>query len=610
MSALGRVVRAALVGSAVFLGFLYLARGAPEVFEATGQFSVDPPPADAAAAARTIERAVFDAGMLVRLAEVAKARGATAGLEVAAGIRIEPGDGGHFRASCQSEDPRIARSLCDIVLTAAVNLAPRELAATSEAQRHLVSRTELAVGVLREHPELAAGDPATAPSPDVVAHWTRAAADVRTADTDARAIAAKLGARISAPPSTSVPVVAIGTTLVTLGALGAGFAALATLFLELGFARAPAGLEPEYGAGGPGPISSWPPSSRSPRSGPSSFPPPPRTPAPSRPPAPSNLPGPFAPSPSAPPANGAPSPSARPAPTTILPRPPASPAADSAEAAVSYASTSLDSEQQPAPFVPAPRTTQMLGSPARLSSNPPPSSGGARTGPGAPTTRYSFVSTPPPVGGAPVQPHDASPDWQPDPELDPAPCRPLCRELFAFGVEHCFVIGITAVRGLERDKSEFAASLALALAATGHARVLLVDSNFEGPVQHRLMRAEMPPGTTFSRQLQEHMTRTGDDHWSVLRCKKSLHVLSDGPDATPGLILSRTFEECVRALRAYYDFIVMDGPSGGAESECRAFDGVIDGLIVVCTEETRKAIPATSRFFSTKRFSKAIRATR
>jgi Mrp family chromosome partitioning ATPase len=203
-----------------------------------------------------------------------------------------------------------------------------------------------------------------------------------------------------------------------------------------------------------------------------------------------------------------------------------------------------------------------------------------------------------------------SPDWSPDAHLDPAPCRPLTRELFAFGVEHCFVIGVTAVPTLDRDKSEFAGSLALALSATGHARVLLVEGDLDRPTQHQLMRAEMPAGQSFSRQLQAHMTRRAGEHWSVLRCTKSLHLLVDEPERTPGLILSRTFEECLRALRAYYDFIVVDGPPGSRESECRALDGVIDGLIVVCTEETRAAIPETSRFFTTKRFSKAIRATR
>lgn len=603
-------------------GFVFLAQRAHDAFEASGEFFVDPAPQDAAVAARAIERAVFDPATLARLAEVARIRGgATAGLEVASGISIEPGEGGSFRATCRASSPEAARSLCEVVLTRAVAQAPQALDASSGMKQALVTRTERAAAVLRAHPELAAST-APAPSAELVARWTQAAADVRAAHAEARGAAGKLAAKLGAATGEATSVTAMRDTLLRWGALGAAFAALATFLLELGFGRSPAALGPRLSPA-TGPVSSWPPPAQQ-RVEPSSSPPPRASsppPASSYPPASPLPPPPRAPLPLVAAPVAAPSATpigslatarqpaeARKEPTTILPRPP-EPGAPS-QGPVTYSSSSLDGEAQPAPFVPAPRTTQMLGSPAGLSSNPPPPSGGAKLKPGAPTTRYSFVSTPPPVGGAPVRPHDAGPDWKPDPELDPAPCRPLCRELFAFGVEHCFVIGVTAVRGLERDKSEFAASLALALAATGHARVLLVDANFDAPAQHRLMHAEMPPGTSFSRQLQAHMARQGDDHWNVLRCTKSLHVLADGESASPGLILSRTFEECIRALRAYYDFIVLDGPSGGAESECRALDGVIDGLIVVCTEETRAAIPNTSRFFSTKRFSKAIRATR
>ncbi len=293
-------------------------------------------------------------------------------------------------------------------------------------------------------------------------------------------------------------------------------------------------------------------------------------------------------------------------PSTMLP--PAKSSDSGFHATVTYDATNLDARHRER-GVPVTRTTQMLGSPLSPEAQPVSRPSG-RVRQGSATTRYSFVSTPPPAGGEPVRPHDVGPDWSPDPSIDPAPCRPLCRELFAFGVEHCFVVGVTAVPGLDRDKAEFSAALALALSATGHARVLLVEGDLDAPQQHTFMRAEMPEGESFSRQLQAHMTRQAGEHWSVLRCTKSLHVLVDGEEHTPGLILSRTFEECVRALRAYYDFIVLDGPTGARESECRALDGVIDGLIVVCTEETRATIPETSRYFTTKRFSKAIRATR
>jgi len=300
-------------------------------------------------------------------------------------------------------------------------------------------------------------------------------------------------------------------------------------------------------------------------------------------------------------------------PNTILP-PPSAPAHSgssasraAAQRAVMYEQSNLDGRLV-VPHVAPSRTTQVLGSPT--ATEPPGSSQAFRSSSGSQATRYSFVTTPPPVGGEPVKPYDVAPDWRPDPRLDPAPCRELCRELYAFGVEHCFVMGITSVPNLANEKSEFAGSVSLALAANGHARVLLVDASFDRPMQHELMRVDMPPGESFSRQIQGRMLGRIGEHWSVLRCSKGLHLLVDASDHVPGLILSRSFETCIRALRTYYDFVVIDGPTGAQEAECRALDGVIDGLVVVCTEDTRASIPGTSRHFTMKRFSKAIRAIR
>lgn len=262
--------------------------------------------------------------------------------------------------------------------------------------------------------------------------------------------------------------------------------------------------------------------------------------------------------------------------------------------------------------MPVRRTTQMLGSPVpprvdRMTSSVPPGSRTLIQGPSS--SRYSFVTTPPPVGGVPVKPHEVGSDWKPDPKLNPGPCRALSRELFAFGVEQCLTIGVSCIPGLDAERSELAASIALALAETGHARVLLLDANFDAPVQHRLMQVEMPPERSLSRQLQSQFMGQAADHWSVLRCRKSLHLLVDGDEHTPGLILTRAFEACVRSLRAYYDFIVIDGPSGVHDPECRALDGVADGLMIACTESRRAEVPKTSQLFTSKRFFKAIRVS-
>jgi Mrp family chromosome partitioning ATPase len=264
-------------------------------------------------------------------------------------------------------------------------------------------------------------------------------------------------------------------------------------------------------------------------------------------------------------------------------------------------------------FGPKRRTTQILGSPIapRAAQRSASSGSFSQTAvQGSFSTRYSFVTTPPPPGGVPVEPHDIDPDWKAPARLDPTPCRPLAREIFAFGIDHCFTVGVTSVPGLDEEKSEFAASLALALAHGGHARVLLVESDFDRPALHRMLELAMPAGRNLSRQLQTHMMGQTEDAYGVLRCSKSLHALLDGTEHTPGLILSRAYETCLRGLHAYYDFIVLDGPPGNREAECRAFDAVADGLIVVCTEELKHQVAPTSKLFTQKRFSRAIRVTK
>lgn len=620
-------------GFAVVAGFCVVSLREPAAFEARGEFSVEAVPGAlhlAGDSAPIIERAVLDPPFLERLAQAGGAAAdATEGLSLAARIRIESLGGGRYRTTCQDGSAPRARKLCELVLEAAVNRSPVALSNVEATRSKARASTEALVSLMRQHPELVASAPPGGPSAEALQKLSSAVAVVTTARAEATSATKKLGAaRVVSAVSDPVPLGRARTALFQWAGIGAALAAFVALLTELWLRRGArlAYAGPTLPQPGPFGVPRSSPPSQPPRA-PETPVPPPRTPLPPVPTTPlpprsaAQMPNvPRTPLPSAPPpappsapevtVTGGRPPEAAREPTTILPPPEQQPAKAPSHAPVTYESSNLDARQR-VPIVQASRTTQMLGSPTAppggVHSSVPPS---LRVKPGSATTRYSFVSTPPPAGGEPVRPHDVGPDWKPDPELDPAPCRPLCRELFAFGVEHCFVIGVTAVPDLDHDKSEFAASLALALSATGHARVLLVDADLDRPAQHRVMRAEMPPGATFSRQIQAHMTRQGDEYWSVLRCTKSLHVLVDGPDPSPGLVMSRTFEECVRALRAYYDFIVVDGPPGSRESECRALDGVIDGLIVVCTEATRAAIPETSRYFTTKRFSKAIRATR
>jgi Mrp family chromosome partitioning ATPase len=261
----------------------------------------------------------------------------------------------------------------------------------------------------------------------------------------------------------------------------------------------------------------------------------------------------------------------------------------------------------PVAVIPVTRTTKILGS-IRPSGAPPASQ--RHAGPAAfaqlVQRGMGFVSTAA-SGGTLLKTEDLPESWQPASAVDPAPARAFCRELFGLGVQHCFIVGVTCVPGAPREKSTFAAALALALSASGNARVLLVDADFDGPAQQSLMCAAMPAGASFSQQIQSRTTRQSADPLCVLRTPRSLQLLLDGPYTASGLILSRTFEDCLRSLRPHYDFIVVDGPPGTREPECHALDGVIDGLFVVWSDGHHEQVPEVSRFFTTKPFSKAVR---
>jgi Mrp family chromosome partitioning ATPase len=632
------LLAAAISALLVWLGFVAYVWGRPITYEAQSRLFVSSSSArwDARTLARALDTAVFDAEFLHTLAA---AQGRTAGREPEVDIRIEPAGDNTFSISCHDTKAQRAADICNQVARVAVQRAPSLLGPSSSTSPDLGAAVRRLAELATAHPALTATAPAPSAAPAALKERFSSEIDaVRQAamTRSSTALSAAATARVEALARPGTPL-GLGPerTLWIGGLLGLSVG----LFVFVASGRAPRSAprpvddvpeeEPPFGSTTAATRAAEPPRHASPASPvptrpPSSYPPPSVSPSNAPPPAPSSTPPP-APS-SRPPAARSPSsapppppavvtpepgeavvaPTEKQKPDTILPPEPAKAEPPEPHVTVTYEAMNLESRRR-AQGIPITRTTQIMGSQA------PPSDGPTSVAPlrvkaGSVTTRYSFVSTPPPAGGDPVKPEEVEPGWAPGADLDPAPCAPLCREIYTYGVEHCFVIGVTSVPGVEPEKSEFSGSLALALSATGHARVLLMEANLDTPAQHYLMNAEMPAGATLSRQLQARMTRQGPEYWRVLRCTKSLHLLVDGAESTPGLILSRTFEECVRAMRAYYDFIILDGPSGSRESECRALDGVIDGLIVICTEDHRAEIAATSRLFTSKRFSKAIRA--
>ena len=109
--------------------------------------------------------------------------------------------------------------------------------------------------------------------------------------------------------------------------------------------------------------------------------------------------------------------------------------------------------------------------------------------------------------------------------------------------------------------------------------MLLLEGDPERAHVRRFLRVEMPRSAGFSEQLQARITSGVGVPWVVLECSQSLHALGESENSNPDLILSQAFEDCVRELRRYYDFIVLDGPSVSSTPACRAVHDVIDRVI-------------------------------
>lgn len=208
-----------------------------------------------------------------------------------------------------------------------------------------------------------------------------------------------------------------------------------------------------------------------------------------------------------------------------------------------------------------------------------------------------------------IAPQPVPAGWAPDPSLVPATRAGLCKELYPLGVQSCFVVGVTGVRGAHEESPRVAAELALALAASAHPRVLLIEGNFQRPAVHRSMRLSMPLFAGFSEQLEARIGRGNQRApWTVLACSPTLHVLAEGMMSLPELVLSQQFEDAVHELRDYYDMIVVSGPVTSEIAASRAVNDVVDGVVLVCKKAGSSEIADASAQFSTKRFSTVLAA--
>ena len=234
--------------------------------------------------------------------------------------------------------------------------------------------------------------------------------------------------------------------------------------------------------------------------------------------------------------------------------------------------------------------------------------------PGAST--YSYVSKPP---SAPAPAPAAAPapsvvtnvqpapnGWRPDAALNPALRRPICEQLYPLAVERCVVVLIVGTPDASEQKSRVAAELALALAESGHPRILLLEADLQGPRVHQLIGVDMPIGSGFSQQLRARVAGAGERRWTVVGCSKTLHVLAEGMMRSPGLLLSQPFSDSLRDLRTYYDVIVIDGPTASLQIESQALDAVTDGVVFVTGRSGVASLPALEGLFREKRFRSVV----
>ena len=195
--------------------------------------------------------------------------------------------------------------------------------------------------------------------------------------------------------------------------------------------------------------------------------------------------------------------------------------------------------------------------------------------------------------------------WRPDAGLDPRSRQGICEQLYPLAVASCFVVLVVGVPGAADKKSRVAAELALALAESGHPRILLVDADLQQPRVHRLLRVEMPLAAGFSQQLRSRIDGSSERRWTVIGCSKSLNVLAEGMMRSPGLLLSQQFSDGLRELSQYYDFIVIDGPTSSLDLESQALDAAVGGVVFVADQDA-SALKQLQKLFKGNGFQAVV----
>jgi MinD-like ATPase involved in chromosome partitioning or flagellar assembly len=173
----------------------------------------------------------------------------------------------------------------------------------------------------------------------------------------------------------------------------------------------------------------------------------------------------------------------------------------------------------------------------------------------------------------------------------------------------CFVVGISSTAAASDSRAEVTAALAAGFAGDPTARVLAVEADLKAPALGRALGLDVLPVTDFSKQLGARVEGSADGHWYVLKCSPALHVLA-AKEAAPELVLSTHFEDCVAALRPFYDVILLRAPAASDAVGCRAVSDVVDGVLVLVSARNDSdpgAGKSTLSLFAEKRFASELR---
>jgi Mrp family chromosome partitioning ATPase len=195
------------------------------------------------------------------------------------------------------------------------------------------------------------------------------------------------------------------------------------------------------------------------------------------------------------------------------------------------------------------------------------------------------------------------------------PLKGVRDQVFALGLEQCAVVLVSGPAQARDRKARLAARLAVALADTGHPRVLLLEGDLDNPLASATVGVDIPMSAGLSQQLEGLMRNDPPRPVTVLRCTPSLHVLGEGVIRSPGIVLSVVFELAISTFRRYFDVIVIDGPPAAPSLDLRAIDTLVDGVVFADPSLKPTSLglpaapgPAVRGLFSDKRLLVAVPA--